>query len=171
MPKTHLFTTVLNSTHKRDAFNCSEPELDNYLKHYARQHAKNNISRTFIAAPQTDPTQVLGFYTLSAGSIIFDDLPIKLQKKLPKYPIPIARIGRLAVDTKVHGQGIGEYLLMDALYRCTALANEIGIVGVAVDAKNKKAKTFYLKYGFYELTNTPLKLFIPLQDVISATKI
>lgn len=158
--------TILTSYHKRTAFDCGEIVLNNYLHQLANQHAKNNISRTFIATSADKPEDISGFYTLSAGSIALNNMPSKLQKKLPQYPILIARIGRLAVNKSIQGQGLGEYLLMDALHRCALLAEEIGIVGVIVDAKHEKAKNFYLKYGFCTLTNSPLTLFIPIQDII-----
>lgn len=169
MPKTHWLVTPLGRDHQRHSFDCGEPALNNYLMQLAGQHAKNNISRTFVAVSDVSVKLILGFYTLSAGNISFNNLPVKLQKKLPKYPVPIARIGRLATDKSSQGLGLGEYLLMDALQRCTSLSKEIGIIGVVVDAKHEKAKAFYLRYGFFELTDTPLTLFIPVQDVIAST--
>lgn len=164
MSKSTWIVNVLNNKHNRTNFDCGEIVLNDYLQKLAGQHSKSNISKTFIATTSNDPEKIVGFYTLSAGSISFDSLPQQLNK-LPRYPIPILRIGRLAVDKSCQKQGIGEYLLMDALYRCASHAQEIGMVGVVVDAKNETAKNFYLKYGFYELTNSPLTLIIPTQDI------
>jgi predicted GNAT family N-acyltransferase len=153
--------TTLNNQHDRSNFDCGDSALNNYLKTLASQHIKTNISRTFVATTLVNSAKILGFYTLSAGSIAFDSLP----DKLPKYPIPIIRIGRLAVEKQLQGQGVGEYLLMDALHRCASHAKEIGIYGVVVDAKHQKAKNFYLKYGFVELTKSPLTLFVSIKDI------
>lgn len=168
MHKVNWSVVILNKQHERDSFDCGELALNNYLKQYASQHAKNNVSRTFVAEAN-NARQVLGYYTLSAGSLTFDNMPSRIQKKLPKYPIPVVRVGRLAVDKQAQRSGLGEYLLMDALRRCVMVTNEIGIVGVVVDAKHEKAKSFYLKYGFCELMNAPLTLFLPIQDILEIT--
>ncbi len=102
---------------------------------------------------------------MSSGQIEFGDLPSELKKKLPRYPIPIMRIGRLAVDRSVSGQGIGEALLVDALQRALDASEKIGIFAIIVDAKNESAKSFYKKYGFIELTNKPMVLFILISTV------
>lgn len=164
MPKSTWIVNLLNNEHNRTHFDCGEIVLNDYLQKLAGQHSKSNISKTFIATTSDDPEKILGFYTLSTGSITFDSLPQQF-KKLPKYPIPILRIGRLAVDKSWQGQGIGEYLLMDALNRSATHAKEIGMIGVVVDAKHEAAKNFYLKYGFCELNNSPLTLIIPTQDI------
>ena len=104
--------------HERNVFDCGVEELNKYLKNHAGQNQQNNISKIFVAV--TDglyliPKPILGYYTLSAGHILWDQLPDKLKQRLPKYPIPIARIGRLARDLTYRGTGIGEFLLYDAL--------------------------------------------------------
>jgi predicted GNAT family N-acyltransferase len=137
--------------------------LNEYLQKFATQHSKNDISKTYVLISEEFKQKVLGFYTLSAGSISFEKLPEGL--KVPKYPVPIARIGRLAIDSLVQGKGMGEYLLMDALNRCAIHSEAIGIFGVVVDAKHDKAKEFYAQYGFFELTDTPLTLILKLQNV------
>lgn len=159
----------LDSQQDRTRFDCGEPPLNDYLQKFSFQHKKSNLSRTFVITLLDDPNQILGFYTLSAGSITFNQLPEKMGK-FPRYPIPIVRIGRLAIDKTVQGMRLGESLLMDALCRCTALAEEIGIVGVVVDAKHEKARQFYLKYGFYELSETPLSLIIPIREILEITR-
>ncbi len=159
----------LENYHDRLSFDCGEEALNHYLQKFAGQHIRNNLSRTFVALIN-NTSKILGFYTLSAGEINFNNLPSQLKKKFPKYPIPIARIGRLAVDKAVQNQKLGQCLLMDALYRCVNLSNEMGIVGIIVDAKHEKAEKFYLKYGFANLTNAPLILFISIKEVIVAVQ-
>lgn len=169
MTKSVWSINLLSSKHNRANFDCGEIILNDYLQKLAGQHSKTNISRSFVAISLDNPDKVMGFYTLSAGSLAFDNLPQKF-KKLPKYPIPIIRIGHLAVDKSMQGQGIGEYLLMNALHRSASHCEEIGAVGVVVDAKHETAKNFYLKYGFCELNNSPLTLIIPMQDIIATVK-
>ncbi len=155
----------LTASHNRKDFDCGEPPLNDYLRQYARQHAASNVSRTFVAVSDTDLFKILGYYTLSMGSLTKTNLPIALQKKLPNFPIPIARLGRLAVDISGQGKGIGEDLLMHAIHRCIALSDEIGMLAVVVDAKHDKAKQFYLRYGFAELSDLPLVLFIAASTI------
>lgn len=147
----------LHKRHNREYFDCGEVELNDYLKRYASQDMKRNISRTFVAISHNSP-DILGFYSLSMGAIGFHELP--QTKKLPKYPIPVARLTRLGVDKSSQGKGLGEYLLMAALKRCYDVSQEIAMYGVVVDAKHEAAKNFYVKYGFKELTTQPLTLFV-----------
>ncbi len=161
-----LAIVPLTGSFERAQFDCGEVALNNYLKHFASQHSKKYISKTFVAAAISDPKRVLGYYCLSASSISFADVPDQLQRKLPKYPIPVARLGRLAVDISAQGQGLGQHLLFDALQRCIALTKEIGISSIVVDAKHERANSFYLAYGFQELTSDPLCLLLPMQTIL-----
>ena len=89
----------LGKSHNRSLFDCGIDLLNLFLKTQARQQQEKHIDRTFVATAMGDDSKkVLGFYTLSAGSVQFENLPIEMQSKLPKYPIPVARLGRLAVD-------------------------------------------------------------------------
>ncbi len=147
----------------RKKFDCGNESLNQYLKNYATQDIKRSLSYMCVAVSLEEPSKILGYYTFSAGSIAFEEFPS--QKKLPKYPIPIARIGRLAVDVSVQRKGLGKDLLMDALHRAKRLAStEIGIAALIVDAKDENAKSFYIKYGFQSLKR-PLTLFISMGTI------
>lgn len=153
-----------NPTIARDAFDCGEPALNHYLQQLAGQHSRKNVSRTFVAIADD---VVKGFYSLSMAESQLEDLPTATRKKLPpQYPVPVARLSRLAVDKTCQGQRMGELLLMNALARCARIAGEIGTVGIIVDAKHEQAQRFYLKYGFTPYTTKPLTLFIPMQTVM-----
>lgn len=155
----------LTADHDRPAFNCGKPSLDAYLKSYAVQNQKKNISRTFVAL-HPGSNRIAGYYTVSSGSVAFEVLPKDRQNGLPKYPIPVVHVGRLAVDQTAQGQRLGEILLMDALRRAKRVASsELGICGVEVYALDEQAKTFYLKYGFTELTDDKLHLYLPMSVV------
>jgi GNAT superfamily N-acetyltransferase len=156
---------TINKKHHRSSFDCGEADLNNYLKRFARQNAKNNISQTFVIVSHKDDKKILGFYSFSVGSIEFHSLPQDIYKRLPKYPIPIARLSRLAVDKTAQGKGLGEWLVMDAFKRCVNISKEIGIFGLVVDAKHERAKKFYFQYGFHELTAQSLTLFIPTKTI------
>lgn len=161
--------------HERSKFDCSSTPLNEYLYKAVSQHSKRGISRTYVAIPgvegdaletnQAEKQPVVGFYTLSVGSLTFDELPEDVRKRMPKYPIPVALIGRLAVDTKLHGQGLGGMLLIDALHRICKAAEQVGIVAVVVDAKDKSAAKFYQHHGFIPLEDQSLKLFLSIHTI------
>lgn len=108
---------------------------------------------------------MLGYYSLSMGSLARANLPLVAQRRLPNFPIPVARLARLAVARSAQGQGVGEGLLMGALVRCHALSQVIGLVAVVVDAKHERARAFYRRYTFEELPDQPLTLWLPMSSL------
>lgn len=154
----------IEKKHKRDAFNCGYPVLNEYLKKYARQNHQKGIAKTFVAIREDGGFKVDSYYTVSASVIEFKSLPESYQSKLPAYPIPAVLIGKLAVDNPVKGQGLGGELLADALYRIIRASGEIGIFVVRVDAIDDKAKDFYLKHEFIPFQDK-LSLFLPLETI------
>ena len=136
-------------------FDCGEEALDAYLQRYASQDIKRGVARVFVATAAGLPQEVAGFYTLSAASIAAETLPEPLRKKLPRYPIPVAMLGRLAVSTKAQGQGLGSILLADACKRVVAASEILAVSAIVVDAKSAQAATFYQYFGFIELPGRP----------------
>jgi GNAT superfamily N-acetyltransferase len=155
----------LHKHHDRAAFSCGVVELDDYLHRFAGQNEKSGISQHFVAVASAGESKILGYYAISASSIAFDLVPDELRKRLPRYPIPVAHIGRLAVDQSMQGQGLGEDLLIDALARIVRIADELGIHAVEVVAINDSAQRFYLKYGFTPLADDEQHLYLPLSAV------
>lgn len=152
----------LVATHDRRNFSCGEPALDDYLRRLARQHAEAKISRTYVGA---QGECVLGYYSLAMSAIRKEQLPEQHQKRFPNYPVPVARLARLGVDRRQQGKGLGKLLLMDALYRCSRLSEEIGSVGVIVDARHAHAKNFYQQFNFEAFPDAPLTLWLPAAAV------
>lgn len=128
------------------------------------------MNRTFVAVRAGDSSKkVSGFYTLSAASITFDNLQPSDKKKLPRYPIPVARLGRLATDLSQRGHGLGGLLLKHALSRAAAVAqDDLGIFAVVVDAKDVRAAEFYQHYGFISFVDTPSGLYLPIKTILAA---
>lgn len=151
---------ALTTHHDRRAFSCGNPHLDDYLRRFARQHAKTKVSRTYVATA-TGETLILGFYSLAMSAIRKHHLPPRYQGRLPGFPLPVARLARLAVDHRHQGQGLGELLLADALTRCLRLSEEIGMIGVVVDAKDDRARNWYERYEFERFPDSPQSLWIP----------
>lgn len=148
-----------------DSFDCGVLALNEYLQKYARQNHERNIGKTFVAQMKSESGKVLGFYTAVSSEIDSQMLPPPHSKGLPRYPAPAIRVGRLAVDKRHQGRGIGIALLIDALQRAERLSNEIGIYGVVVDAKDDQAVRFYQKYGFHPLANKPQTLFLAIKTI------
>jgi GNAT superfamily N-acetyltransferase len=157
-----LKIVALNSSHQRKPFDCGDISLNSYLQQYARQNVKHRINKVFVAVDADSPQTILGYYTLSAGSICADDLPPAHKLRLPKYPVPIALLGRLAVDKHHQGQRLGTILLADAIQRIEQASEVLAVYAVVVDALNPSAAEFYRQFGFIEFFRYPLKLFLPL---------
>ena len=155
----------LDRQHGRTAFLCGAEALDRYLKQQARQDADKRIAAPFVAVRPPD-ARVLGCYTLSASVLTLADLPDELVRKLPRYPqLPVTLLGRLAVDQSTKGQGLGVHLLLDALNRSLARAEQIAAMAVVVDAKDEAATAFYPHYGFPRLQDQPRHSFVPMRLV------
>lgn len=155
---------TLDENHNRINFDCGEEALTLYLTHFARQDMRRGLARTFIIK-QEDDDKVLGYYSLCSGAIDASEIQDSILKKLPKYPIPVARLARLAVDKKQQAKGYGELLIIDAFYRTSFAGKNMGIHGIVVDAKHEKAKQFYQQYGFQSISLNPLLLFASLKEL------
>ena len=158
-------TVNLNSIHKKAEFNSGVDMLDNYLHKQANQDVKRKLSVCFVLLDEPK-NLIKGYYTLSNSSINQDLIPTKYQKKLPKSygSIPATLLGRLAIDIRYKGQGLGKLMLIDALHRCYEISKIIGSYAVIVDPINENAVKFYAKYGFVELPDSG-KMFLPLQTI------
>jgi predicted N-acetyltransferase YhbS len=160
-----LLIEHLSSTHNRTSFRCTEPALENYLHKQARQDVKRQISQAFVATATDQPSDILGYYTLSALSIELTSLPNNIAKNLPRQAIPAALLGHLTVSEKVQGTGIGKMLLMDSIKRTLAISEEIGIYALVVDALNVQVEQYYMQYGFLPLKKRSLRLYLPLKTI------
>ncbi|MDD4943752.1 MAG: GNAT family N-acetyltransferase [Rhodoferax sp.] len=156
---------ALQKEHERQNFTCGSHALERYLKHQARQDSDKRVAAVF-ALVQPPVNQVLGYYTLSASTIHADEVPPDLARKLPRYPqLPVTLLGRLAVDQGLKGQGMGQFLLMDALHRSLQAAAGIAAMAVVVDAKDALAADFYQHFGFIPLNLSFSRLFLPMATI------
>ncbi|NVZ10769.1 GNAT family N-acetyltransferase [Allochromatium humboldtianum] len=155
------FIHALDGNAQTTGFDCGEKALDEYLQRYASQDIKRGVARVFVASPTVQPQVTAGFYTLSAAGIAAETLPEKLRKKLPRYPVPVALLGRLAVGRRFHGQGLGSILLADACKRVAAASETLAVAAIVVDAKSPKAAAFYQHFGFIELPGEPGRWILP----------
>jgi len=154
--------------HDRKSFDCGSPDLNDYLSRHARQNHESGGAKSFVAVSPAEPARVLGYYSISPGAIEFARVPANLTKKLGRYEVPVFRLGRLAIDLSVQGQGLGGDLLLAAGERALAVAAEVGGVALAIDAKDEKVARWYERFGALRLLDDPLKLILPLDVVADA---
>jgi GNAT superfamily N-acetyltransferase len=156
---------ILDKKHNREDFDFGKELLNNYLKNQAGQDIKRKLSACFVLAESTSD-QIQGYYTLSNNSIPLSSFPEHIQKKLPRsyISIPTTLLGRLAIDTKYQGKGIGKILLIDALKRSYEISQEIGSFAVVVDPIDEEAEKFYEKYDFIKLPDSG-KMFISMKTL------
>lgn len=156
----------LDRSHNRSGFDCGVPELNVFLKATARQQGQKGISRTFVLTDGS--TDILGFFTLTLCEVAVDDMPAVYARKYPSHGLPAVRLARLAVSRKEQGKGHGELLLAEAVHRTALIAEQAGVIGLFVDAKNDTARGFYERYGFRAIPDHPDHLFLPIETIRSA---
>jgi len=155
-----LVISELCPGHDRAGFDCGEPALNQFLQRLARQQSVRDFSKTYVAC-LPEATQISGFYAISSGSVDFAHWPQSL--RLPRYPVPVARLGRLAVDKRAQGQRVGVALLSHAVRLAMMLSEQIGLYALVVDAKDDRAAAFYARHGFERFPDRPLTLFLTLE--------
>ena len=160
-----LFIEKLNRTHAVESFTCGQPELDRFLTRHALQAQQASSSQTYVAVRDGE---VLGFYTVVAGEVRHAEAPERVVKGMPRHPIPLLVLARLAVHSKAQGRGIGAGLLLDALGRALQVADIIGVRALAVHAKDDGAASFYRHFGFTPSPTDPRHLFMLMKDIRSA---
>lgn len=163
--ETRFRVEALGRQHDRSGFSCGSEPLDHYLRAQAGQDARKRVAAPFVLC-EGEGNTVLGYYTLSAISVDIGEWPETVAKKLPRYPVvPATLLGRLAIDRRFQGQGAGEYLLMDALYRSLQASRQVAALAVIVDAKDERAVAFYRRYEFIPFADQPTRLFLPLSVI------
>lgn len=158
---------ALDSSVNTSDFECGNESLDDYIRRYASQDVRRNIARVFVATPEDDSLQLAGFFTLSAGSVGCSSLPPALARKLPRYPVPVALIGRLLVSRKFQGKGLGSVLLADACQKVSFASSMLAMAGIIVDAKDEQVISFYRHFGFLPLQGQADKMLLPASAFLS----
>lgn len=151
----------LADRHDVGDFNSGEASLDDWLRRRARANQASGASRTYVVC---EDERVVGYYALASGAVTVETAPGRFRRNMPD-PIPVAVLGRLAVDRTRQGQGIGRALFRDAALRVMNAADAIGIRGIVVHAISEQAKRFYLALGFDESPREPMMLMVTLADI------
>jgi len=151
---------ALNAEIDTDGFRCGQAALDEYIRRYATQDVKRGLARVFVATPEAEPQRLVGYFTLSAASVSATDLPEALRRKMPRYPVPVALLGRLAVAKAFHGRGLGGILIADALLKVASASRVLAMAGMIVDAKDETTAAFYRHFGFLPLPGQPGRMLL-----------
>ncbi|MFT4822730.1 MAG: GNAT superfamily N-acetyltransferase [Halioglobus sp.] len=157
----------IEKRHDRAGFDCGDDDLNNFLQRHARKSHEKGGAKTFLAIDDRDDTSVIGFYSLSPASIAYERTPEVVKRGLAGHEVPVFRLGRLAVDKSVQGQGTGGKMLLTAGRRCLYVAAEAGGVALLIDAKNERVAKWYASYGAVPLRDAPLSLFLPFKTIYS----
>ncbi|MFN7922904.1 MAG: GNAT family N-acetyltransferase [Bryobacteraceae bacterium] len=167
---------TLRTEDDRTSFRSGDADLDRFLEKYAGQNQfRHHLGVTYVAA---DGSRVAGYATVSAGDIEIERLPAAVTKKLPRYPLPVLRLARLAVDVEYRGLGLGQQLLKCVFQLAVRMSGKVGCIGVVVDAK-AGAVAFYERFGFMRLQvlegaaapyASTVSMFLPLADIAEALR-
>ena len=165
---------ALREADDRSAFRSGDPDLDRFLQKFAGQNQfKHHLGVTYVAI---ESGKILGYATVSAGHLEIEDLLAPARKRLRRYPLPVLRLARLAVDESAAGQGLGTVLLRFVLRLALRMADDYGCVGVIVDAK-PGAVGYYAKFGFIaveaveggsDVRPQPMSMFLAIRAIAAA---
>ncbi len=160
----------IHKTHDREAFDCGEKALNDFLRRYARKSHELGGAKTFLAIDNAETEAILGYYSVAPASIEYTRTPETVRRGLARYDVPGFRLARLAVDRRFQGQGLGGQLLLAAGRRCLLASAEVGGVVLLIDAKNERVAGWYASYGAVSLLDAPLSLLLPLATIEIALK-
>lgn len=160
----------IGKKHDRDAFDCGEEALNDFLRRYARKSHELGGAKTFLAVSDAADKAILGFYSLCPASVEYARTPETARHGLARHDVPGFRLARLAVDRKFQGLGLGGQLLLAAGRRCLLASAQVGGVVLVIDAKNERVAKWYSSYGAMPLLDAPLTLVLPLATIESALK-
>lgn len=149
--------------HDLSKFDCGKVPLNDWLRNHALKN-EGRASRTFVTC---SGTEVVGYYTLATGSVSHQGAPRTLRHRMPD-PVPVLVLGRMAVDQRLQGKGIGPGLLKDALQRALTVSGSVGARAVLVHAIDKEVVSFYTRYGFKIFGNDDLTLYLPMESISAA---
>lgn len=156
------FAVLDGRQHDRTGFDCSVPALNDYLRQRAGQHQRDGIATTHVLIDDLQSFRILGYCSLSAAQLYLHDLHEEDRRRLPAYPVPAMRMGRLAVSSAEQGKGYGQLLLGHAVNLALSVRHTMGIRVLVADAKDIQAASFYERYGFRRTASEALTLYLPI---------
>ena len=152
----------LSAADSVEFFDCDQPDLNQFLQRYALVNQKANSAQTYVCCKDGE---VVGFYSLTVGSVEPKEAPHRVVKGLARHSVPVMLLARLAVDKAHQGKGLGRALLKDALLRTLQVSDIVGIRALIVHAKNDVARQWYIEWEFEPSPTDPFHLFLMLKDL------
>jgi GNAT superfamily N-acetyltransferase len=152
----------LRADHAVSGFDCGQEELNRFLSRFALTNLRAGAAQTYVAR---SGETVVGYYSLAAGEVAYQDAPDRLTRGLARHPVPIMLLARLAVNSGSQGRGIGAGLLKDAMLRTVQAADIAGIRALAVHAKDENARRFDEHFGFISSPTDALHLYLLVKDI------
>jgi len=162
-----IVVELLSKQHNRKSFDCGKEKFNNYIKTLARQHQEKRFSTTYVAVEEGNTT-VLGYISISLGSVPLDEINEDIRGKLPLHPMPVLHVGRLATDKSVSGKGIGQLLLTKATDIAIEFSQSAGVHAIELEADDQEAFGYYIRRGFLPLNSEKKLLYAPVQTLIAA---
>lgn len=168
MPLEQRFAELDKGLHDVKSFDCGKTTMNDFLARYAVKHSKLGLSRTYVLTETPNDCSkqpIAAYYTLSASTVIQTELPVT--QSLPRYPIPVVMLGRLAVDTRYQGKGIGAKSLVYALRQASQLsASGLPAYGLILDVLDDDALAFYRSFDLFQpFTDNPMRLFVSMKTL------
>lgn len=167
MSRGELRLELLTADHRVSDFTCGNPTLDHWLVTHALASQRADIARTYLALKDDD---VVGYLSLTTGSVRPDEAPKRYARGMPRHPIPTILIARLAVDQRHQGRRFGSRLLGEALHRAVAASDAVAARLVVVDSIDEAAAAFYRRWGFIDAPENPLRLYRKIADLRGSTR-
>jgi ribosomal protein S18 acetylase RimI-like enzyme len=158
------FAVLDGRLHDRDGFTCGVVPLDDYLRRFATQHHRDGIATTHVLVDDAAPFRILGYCSLAAAQLHLQELNEADRRRLPAYPVPAVRVGRLAVAAGQQGKGCGAMLVGHAVNQALAVRQSLGVRVIVVDAKDERAAAFYEAFGFRRTAEAGLTLYLPVVE-------
>ena len=149
----------------RAGFDCGVARLNDWLKSQAGQAERKRLASVWISTTPEDRRTIVGYYSLAPWQLAFEECPPGLRKKLPRYPIAVSLLARLAVARAAQGRGVGAELLVDALLRAHGASEAVPVQAVVVHAKDDGAASWYRRHGFLPFSDRPLHLFLAMDTI------
>ncbi len=151
---------AINKSHNRKSFDCGQQVLNAYIAKIARQHNEKGLSKTFVLIDEQQPDDIIAYFTL----VVCEIQPPQNDKQFKPYPhlLPVLTLARLAVDVHFQKKGYAKLLLGNVIHKALIIAEQVGIIGIVIDAKNQAVAAMYQKYDFIVLGDEELNLFMPI---------
>ncbi len=156
---------ALADGHDRRRFSCGVEALDRWFHEQAGQSHRKRRTTVWVATDPAEPAIPIGYYSLAPFHLAFEQSPADLRRRLPKEPLPVVLIARLATATAVRGKGLGGLLLIDAVKRSHRASLQVPTHGVVVHAKGDRAAAFYRHHGFLPFADDALHLYLPMATI------